>query len=329
MSPRYHALDYLKILLVSGVVLAHAGLMSNHIPQWGYLVGNGLLRATVPTFALLTGAGLFHTMRRGRLRRWSAAMLSVYLIWCVIYAPIWLRDITGPAQLAQRLFFGPMHLWYLAAMLLATAILALVLHGAADAASGRRRVIATVLVTGLAGSFLQFAGFFGWLRLEVDDVRNGLFLIYPFAGLGYLLADWVERHGRDALPSAKVLWLGLAIVIALRLGEAMLDMAVFGTSLGTVPEFPPLAYGFSALLFLAFIRLEVPAPFVDLSTISAVTYLMHMGFILLLLHFGIRNPWLMFWGGLLLPMLIAVALPRLPWLGRRRAAPAPVPRKPE
>ena len=287
--PRLYAIDTLKVLLALGVVWAHAVLLGGHFSAANYVFGQGLVRPAVPSFALVSGF-LFHfTYRRGTTRRWLAVVGGAYLFWCLVYAPVWLPDTPGPAHVLLQLIFGPLHLWYMAALLTAVTLIAAILHWTPGGQSTRRWLLGLGIVLLLTGNALQAVDFFTVVDIPLNGYRNGVFVEFPYAAFGFLLAERIAREGRDWMPSAPRLWLLLGGLAALRLIEARWSLGAFGLSPAAPPEFPPLAVAFSLVLAMAFLRLDLPPLRLPLPTISMAIYFLHYMVLLGALSLGITT----------------------------------------
>lgn len=308
---RIHSLDYLKVLLAIGVVFGHAILIQNQLVPWSYVLGNGLLRSLVPTFSILSGYCFFVTYSRGRAGKWLAGLILLYLFWIVFYAPIWANRDTTAAEVLRVLLLGTMYLWYIAGMIVDAALLVGFLRLGERTRTGTWPLRIAALACALVATVLAFWSFWREPGLPMDVLRNGATVIFPFFAVGYLMAGRVCDHGLDSLPRPRTLWLIVAALFALRLLEAYLGMRTYGVSLHAFPELPFLSYPAAILLFLAFLRTEIPEAPVNLSLWSASIYFLHIFLILFLRHFGIETLWAYVISGVAGSVLVAVAAQRL------------------
>ncbi len=321
---RIHAIDLLKLVVATGVVWAHAVLLSGHVTPATYLFGQGLVRTAVPTFAAISGF-LFHsTYRNGKSLRWLTMLLGVYLFWCLIYLPVWLPHPATPRALAADVLLGPIHLWYMAALLAALALIALILTLVPDAARARRWLLGLALGGLFTGTLVQSVDFFTGIDVPLNGYRNGLLVEFPYAVFGYLIADRLRREGRDWLPSGLWLGAGLALLALLRLIEAWLSLRWFGLSVVAPPEIPFLAAAFSVAVLLATLRLNIPAPPVNLGFVSMMLYFLHYGVLLGALHLGIGNVTLLLAIGIALPFAAALLILQILRDFPRQGSPRPV-----
>lgn len=311
---RIHAIDYLKVLIASFVVLAHSGLFVQDVGPEGYVVGFAILRASVPTFALISGFLLHSTWHHGRVRLWLAKLLVAYLAWVAFYLPVWWPSPATFGAVAVELIFGPLHLWYLSALMLAVGMLVGVLSLIPDRARARRVLLWTAVAALIAGTAAQVLIFFTPLELPLNAYRNGVFVEYPYAAFGFLLADRIQRKGDDALPSLRTAGLLLAGMTALRLGEVGIYMTIYGPSLNFPPEFPFLAAAFSVAILLFTLRLRLPEPPVNLAFVAVMVYFLHIFLMLVGMKFGVSGLWELAAVGFFGSVLVALVLL---WMARR------------
>ncbi|MBN8292417.1 acyltransferase family protein [Rhodobacter sp. NTK016B] len=306
---RIHSIDYLKFLIASCVVWAHAVLLSGHFHVPTYLFGQGLVRNAVPVFAMISGFLLHATHRKGRTARWLTVLGCAYLFWCLVYLPIWLDDShMSMRDLIYQLIFGPLHLWYMAALVVAVAMVMAVLRLASSERVAQYWLAGSAVVLLLTGSAIQSVDFYTSIDMPLNSYRNGAFVEYPFVAMGYLLAGLIRQKGLDWLPRARVLWLILAGLAVLRLIEAAFSLHYAGLSPAAPPELPPLAVAFCATLLLAMMRTPLPAPRAPLGMISMFVYFLHYIVILTMLSIGIDNVWLLTATGVAIPALATYAL---------------------
>lgn len=313
---RIYAIDLLKLLLAAAVVWAHAVLFSQDITTFDYILLQGVFRTVVPTFALVSGFAFHATWRNGKARIWLRQLGVLYLIWLAIYAPFWLREVHSTADLLRTIVFGPMHLWYIAALFAAVAMLAGILWLGGGERRVRNRLLIVAALSATIGYTMAYISILTPYRLPLDLYRNGPFLLFPFAALGYLAAMRIQRLGRDWLPSAPVLWLIVAGIVVLREIEAALYLRWYGLDIVAPPEFPILAFALPLAIFFAFARLDLPKTRIHYGALSMMIYFMHYLVILVFQHVGITSDWLLFAGGVLIPAAFSFFLVRLPGLGR-------------
>ena len=306
--PRLHSIDFLKLIIAAGVVWAHATLLSYQGGVLAYVIGHGLVRTVVPTFAVLSGFFFHSTLHHGRARIWLIRLGVFYLVWCVLYLPLWWPSVASPQDLVKELVFGPLHLWYMAALMLAL----LLIHGiqalSGDEQTGRRRLLSLALVFLFCGTALQSVNFFSGLSLSIHVWRNGIFFEFPFAAIGFLVADRIRRKGRDWIPATGVIWSVLIGLALLRLIEAAIGLNLYGLSVSAPPEFPLLAMAFSAALLLAALRTPMRRVPGNIAFQSMMIYFLHFIVLVVALHLGFRNMWVLMGLGVGLPMLAGWAL---------------------
>lgn len=312
--PRIHALDVLKFLLALGIVFAHTVMLTNSLSTTNYAVLHAISRAIVPTFALISGFGFYATWQKGKTRRWIQGLLLLYVIWGAIHAVIWLREVHDFDDLLLTLFFGPIHLWYIPALIVAVLVLAGHLRLPLPDRGRHVAIIISALVLATLDAVLQYAAFYGAMDLSLNSYRNGLLLLYPYVALGYLIAHFVRTRGLEALPKARVIYPLLILALALRFVEARQIFKQVGLSFVAPPELPPLAFAFSLLLVLAAMRTKVPNPSLPLGAFSTFIYFMHYIVLAVAIHFGFGWPPFVYALGVVVPMLTMIAVDKaLAW----------------
>jgi len=285
MSQRSISIDYLKCLLAIGVVVAHSLLIHMDLQEWSYLLGMSVLRSLVPAFSVVSGYCFFFTRSRGRSRRWLAWLVLAYAFWTLFYVPIWLKPYSTLHEVVIAVVFGTMHLWYIAGLIVAAVLIMGFLRLGEITRSGLWPMMLAALLLFLLGQAMSFWVFFTQSAMPLEFQRNGLTVIFPFAAIGYALAVWVARNGRDRLPRLGLLWLAVAVLFGGRLIEAVFALRTYGLSLSVLPEMPVLAILAPVLLFLAFLRTDLPEVNVNLSNWSSSIYFLHIFVILFLRHF--------------------------------------------
>lgn len=311
---RIHSIDYLKLLVAGLVVMGHSGLFIGDVGAAGYVAGFAIVRAAVPTFAVVSGFLLHSTWQHGRARLWLLKLVVAYVAWVLFYGPIWWPSPPTPAAVAHDLIFGPLHLWYISALILAVAMLLGVLSLVPDPARARRALLWSAVAALLAGTAAQGVHFFSPVDLPLNAYRNGVFVEYPYAVFGFLLADRIQRRGIDSLPLRGMAGLLLAVLATLRLGEAMLYVSIYGSKLDFPPEFPFLAAAFSVAILVYTLRLRLPEPPVNLAFLAVVVYFLHLFLMLVGMKFGVSGLWELGAVGFFGSLLVALALL---WMARR------------
>lgn len=305
---RIHSIDFLKLIIACGVVWAHAVLLTNQGGVAAYMFGQGLVRTVVPTFAVVSGF-LFHsTLENGRAKRWLLRLLVVYLFWFVIYLPIWWPRPFSATELAWVVVFGPIHLWYMAALMVALTLLRWVVLRAGDPAIARRRLLWSAVILLAANCMLQSADFFLDVDMNMYVYRNGIGFEYPYVCFGYLIAERIKRRGIASLPEARLLWPALGGLAILRLAEAAVSLRLYGLSTTAPPEVPFLLVAFVVTVVLVTIRTKLPKPAVNLSFLSMMIYFLHLGFLAVAIHFGVRNIALLLILGIGVPVICAFCM---------------------
>ncbi len=305
---RLHSIDYLKLLIASGIVWAHAIMLSGQSGPVAYVLGQGLVRSVVPTFAVISGFMFHSTLHRGKALRWIAQLSLLYAFWWVAYLPEWLPYVGDTRNIIKEAILGPLHLWYVVALIIAVAMIAMIRRVAGAGQSGRLVLFWIALICLLIGTGLHAARYFAEADMSIHYHRNGPFLIFPYAALGYLLADRLNRRGDGWVPSLRTgctILLGLAV---LRIAEAWLALRLFGMSYDAPPEFPLLAAAFSAMILLVALRVRMPRASVNLSFLSMLIYFLHFLVVVMLLDMGVTDVTLLMALGIAVPALLGMAM---------------------
>ncbi|MBO6494019.1 surface polysaccharide O-acyltransferase-like enzyme [Roseivirga pacifica] len=186
---RYQSIDFLKLSLAIMVVAVHCGFLFEFNDLFFHLTSSGIFRITVPAFAVISGYFIYGKLDKLNFQLWTKRMVSLYLVWTVIYSPFILTS-TNLLRLIIDLLFGYFHLWYLAA-LIGGGFLLFILKDLTDL-----RLLLLSIITFLVGVFFQYAAeydFFGSTHLITKILtykflyRNFLFFGFPFLTLGYLI----------------------------------------------------------------------------------------------------------------------------------------------
>ncbi|WOI53332.1 acyltransferase family protein [Parvularcula sp. LCG005] len=209
------ALDRLKLILALMVVGIHGQVFIDVSPVSSWLTVNGLFRIAVPIFLLINGYFLAAIIDDPEARRrWFVRILSLYVIWMAIYAPMWMSQAGSMGKAVYFVAIGWLHLWYVIGLLCAGLLLVLTRRW------GSRFVAVSALFLFLVGVAIQYAGIYdlvGGLAGTVADKfgahRNFLFLAYPLLACGYL----IRRHDWDGLINMQqAIWLtacGLVLLL--------------------------------------------------------------------------------------------------------------------
>lgn len=274
---RSNVIDLFKLVLAVMVVGVHVPLFSDMHPDAGTVLTEGLYRIAVPSFICLTGYYL-QLARPGAWFRATLRFIGLYLIWSLIYAPVWVDAVIASERpvltLLKSMVIGYWHLWYLAALCFAIPLFAL-LHRAPTA-----HLLGIAISLFLIGLALQYGEILTVQprNLPLHYWRNGLFLALPFLLLGHLL----RRHRlAERVDPRSLLFLALAS-IALLMIEAIL-MAHFGGYTGHADfRLCLLIAAPSSVVFalsLAGRRFGTGLP-KGLGDIATALYLLHPGFII-------------------------------------------------
>lgn len=170
-------LDCLKIILSILVITVHIQPLFEENSLLGWLISNGIARIAVPCFFVISGYFIQPKIEDYKnLRRYILHLLSVYIIWSIIYLPIYYSSIE-PRSLITFAFMGFYHLWFLPALIVAIIVLALITKFIKKDIF----ILFSGIVLFITGYIMEISG------LPYRSFCNGLFFGYPFVAIGYLL----------------------------------------------------------------------------------------------------------------------------------------------
>lgn len=294
------------------VAFAHTYWLQTNMTPRLFLIGNGLMRVMVPVFCIVAGYFLYSAVARGKGVKWLWRVLALYLFWMAVYFPFWLNEIHGLASLVKELLWGYFHLWFMAGILVAGAVV-LLLRGFARRVAPAyeyRILLGAALVCAVIGVTLQYMALSGVAQIGVKKFSNGLFMCFPFVTIGYLCGRRVARLGTLGLPPR---WLVLLLTIGglgLLMIEAWLVQARWSDDV--MLDIPASSYIAAPALFIATLGTPLPAPPVRLDPISAGIYFMHVLALHLAHALGFTHLMDLMLFAVGLPTLVALLLQRLP-----------------
>lgn len=260
------SIDILKIVLAAFVVGLHMHVLRDSYPSLSYVLVNGLFRVGVPVFLIISGYFFYFTDDLSRLKKWSVRILLLYVIWSVIYFPLWKED----DSYLSNILFGYHHLWYL----IGTFFSGLLLFALRNLSS---KILASlILLFFCCGYGIQFLGNSHYFKGEIDATlnlfptyRNFLFVCFPFLGMGFLIRKLEIDVKRK--PS---IWVVIVSVFLVTF-ESFLNYSVFNLS---QKESIDLLFSLliaCPLLFLYCKNIAVKTDSKILASISTAIYLVH------------------------------------------------------
>ncbi|MEF9603614.1 acyltransferase family protein [Paracoccus sp. PXZ] len=309
---RIHSLDYLKLGLAVVVAFAHTYWLQSHMTPRLFMIGNGLMRVMVPTFCIVAGYFLYSAVARDKGNKWLARVGALYLFWMVIYLPFWLNEVHGVVSLIKTLAWGYFHLWFMAGILVAGAVILLLRGFARKVAPAYeyRILLAVAAVCAAIGLVLQYVALSGIVHIGVKKFSNGLFMCFPFVAIGYLCGRRVARLGMEGLPPRPLVLAATVAGAGLLMAEAWLVQA--WRSDQVMLDLPISSYVAAPALFVAVLGTSMPQPPIRLDPISAMIYFMHVMALQLANAVGVRDLLGLMLFGVGLPTLAALLLGRLP-----------------
>lgn len=204
---RASAVDSLRLVLAIFVIALHTGFPHELPEPVRQILLNGLYRLAVPVFALVSGYFFAAALREGKALPYVGRILTLYLLWMLVYLPIYGPDLTSVGHALRLWFFGYFHLWFLPGLVVS----ALLVTGLDRARLPGWAIGGVAGICAATGLVLQFLVLSGRIELSLDAYRNGLFVIFPYFVTGLLLA----RAGLRGVPAgrgAQLAGLGLLAV---------------------------------------------------------------------------------------------------------------------
>jgi surface polysaccharide O-acyltransferase-like enzyme len=274
------SIDILKIVLALFVVFLHMHALRDFDASLSYVLVNGLFRIAVPVFLIISGYYFFYVDDLERLKKWSLRILLLYIIWTIIYVPIWKED----DNYFLNIVFGYHHLWYLIGTFFSGLLLFLVRN------FSPKVLLIMILILFGCGYTIQFLGNSHYFEQNYDlDIllnlfptyRNFLFVCFPFLGMGFLIKK-LEIDIRQK-PSFLLVLASVLLVIF----EAFLNYKVLKLN---KKESVDLLFSLliaCPLLFLYCKNITIKTDSKILASISTAIYLIHP----LLMEFVYKSPY--------------------------------------
>lgn len=273
-ASRTSAIDPMRLVLAISVIALHTGFPHDLPDQLRQILVNGLYRVAVPVFAVISGYFFASALGNGRALPYIRRILSLYLLWMLIYLPIYGPDINSVGHALQMLFFGYFHLWYLPGLII-SALLVLALSRAPGWV-----MAGLAAMCALIGLGLQYLVLSGRISLSLDLYRNGLFVIFPYFASGYLLA----RAGVRGLPWRYGIALALLALSAV-VGESLIWFHIAGGAWG-VDNMLSLLLA-APLVFLAAMGLPGSGDGKRIAEMATFVYFFHILMMITASRFGL------------------------------------------
>ncbi|WP_028725871.1 acyltransferase family protein [Paracoccus zeaxanthinifaciens] len=295
-NDRNSAIDPMRMGLALSVIALHTGFPDGLSGQAQQVLINGLYRLAVPVFALISGFFFLGAMRSGRGAGFVWRILSLYVMWMVVYLPIYGPDLSSVGHAAQLFFFGYFQLWFLPGLAVG-ALLVMALRG-------RVAVAIAALACAVVGLVLQWAVLSGRATIQLDFYRNGLLVIFPFFATGWLLA------GADRLPRIRGHWVALALAGVM--AESLMWYRIAGGGFG-VDSMASLFVA-APLVFLAARQVGGDWDGKRIASMAAFVYFIHILIMITASRFGLE-------GNAKAIFVMAVSAALAWWLGAPRRRP--------
>lgn len=261
------SLDILKIILAISVVFLHSHFLKDVSIIGYYSTVEGLFRLAVPTFLIISGFYFFYIQNSNDLKKWVIRLGSLYLIWMILYSPLWINPNNIPKTLFI-LFNGYYVLWYLIGALFSGVIVYYIRN------FSKNIHIFLILTLFSIGCIIQLIGNFHVFNGILDKVlnfnaihRNFLFFCLPFFLIGYLINKY------EIYKKLKISLSTLLILLSLVVLESNLNR-IFVSSSENLDQIFSLLLA-SPALFLYFKGKKLLGKTKNLASLSTAIYLIH------------------------------------------------------
>lgn len=274
---RSSAVDPLRMVLAISVVGLHTGFPEAAGETLRQILINGLYRIAVPVFTVISGYFFLNSIQSGRAIPYIRRILTLYAIWMLVYLPIWGPELTSVRHAVVTVIFGYYHLWFLPGIAVGAAII-LALTRLQVPPKG---LAALALVCAAMGITLQYLVIVGRIAIPLDYYRNGLFVIFPYFAIGYLMAaTGFKPHARHAMLVA-------AIAIAAVLMESLIwfRIADGGFGIDTMVSL----YVAAPAIFLAALGSRWRGRGKDMASMAAFVYFAHVMVMIALSWLGLTG----------------------------------------
>jgi hypothetical protein len=270
------SLDVLKLTMALMIVGLHTRFMFDVNPLIGYLLVNGLFRIAVPVFLLINGYYFFITIQKGMFLIWLKRLLILYIIWMIFYSLYWLPigslNLHSISKLVFTILFGYFHLWYVAGLVGAGAVLYYL------KTLPSKKLILIALSTFLVSVLFQYSGNYHLINnsfidklLNIENSnRNFLLFSFPFFCIGYL----INKHQLFLNYSTK--YLSVCLIAGLIL--LLLESSVNFINLGKYSNFNNLICLIIVcpIMFMLFIKKAIYGESKNIALYASSIYFIHV-----------------------------------------------------
>lgn len=216
MPTRNITLDYFKLILIIPIISTHMITWSEaSYPQW--LVSGLFTRIAVSCFFIINGYFMAMVVsNKAKMKKTFIKLLTIYIIWTLIYSLYSIAYVEYKKEIVLNVLFGYYHLWYLAALIPATAML----YWFRDVKYSRMLILCLALF--IIGFTIQKMDIFGniivgkSIQLNIYLSRNFLFFGFPFLYLGYFFkkTNFVDRINLTRTKLTLLTIVSIALIVA-------------------------------------------------------------------------------------------------------------------
>ncbi|WP_436906003.1 acyltransferase family protein [Acinetobacter johnsonii] len=261
------SLDYLRIILAFMIILIHTKFLSQTYVEISYLLVNGVFRLAQPIFLIISGYFFYKVSNFSDFKIWFKRLAILYLIWTLIYFPIWF-SFDFSLGFIINIFFGYFVLWYIVGVLLASLILFYIRN------YETKKLIYIAFSLYSIGYIIQLVGgmhiLSGLLDKAINYIpvyRNFLFKCLPFMILGFCI-NKINLDDRISPPFYLII-----ILVILTILESYINYIILDGNKGM--DFLMISLIACPLLFIYFKKKKIMGKKSDFLKISIALYLIH------------------------------------------------------
>ncbi len=301
MRKSLHELDYMRLIMVVLIVLAHCALFGPYkvFGNTTLYFNRWLCCLVVPYFFTLTGFFIkrSHNVVRTGLKM-ASRLIKLYVIWNVLYFPVYVLEATKASDkfvyltgAIKSFVYSKFPLWYLWGCCMGV-LLCIGLWKAFK--NNVKGLLVAGIVVFLCGSVFRYGilmdadiaskigslRVFGNFMLSDDFVRNGFFFGFPFIALGFYLA---EREQENKTLGIRGSIIGLICSLIIGLIEVQLSYVASG--------FKYIVTGNQLKIFAyptIFFMIELLIKISDLTEAKDTRQIRKLAGLIYLVHWGFR-----------------------------------------
>ena len=214
----YNGIDVIKFLMCSLVVMSHTSAFSSFGSDWNFAISHIIAHLAIPVYFMASGFFLFKKIKgkewsetRKVLKTYILRIFRMYTLWSIVYFPLYisLQKSKGMSlsniscqYLYDFIFCGTyIHLWYLLALIVATAILSLAVKSNLNLKWLLVAGFVLYLIGALGDSYYGIGEKIPVINVLLKNIlivfkstRNGIFVGLFFVVLGAYFSDNMKNE---------------------------------------------------------------------------------------------------------------------------------------